>query len=162
MSLIIGNIVALIASILMVYSGIIKQKKKILYVQSIQIGLFVISNLILNGIPGVIINAISFVKNILCYKNKLYFKEKIIITILATSLTLYFNNLGLIGLLPLASIIIYLWFMTTKDIIKFKLLIILTTILWIIYDFSIQSYTSSVFDILTILTNIISIIRIKK
>lgn len=40
MQIIIGNIVALIASIIMVYSGYLKQKKKILYVQTIQIGFF--------------------------------------------------------------------------------------------------------------------------
>ena len=49
MKLIIGNIVALIASLIMVYSGYLKQKKKILYVQTIQIGLSVLSNIILGG-----------------------------------------------------------------------------------------------------------------
>ena len=112
MVLIIGNAIALIASILMVYSGIIKQKKKILYIQSIQIGLSVISNIVLNGISGAIINAISFIRNILCYKNKLGVKEKIILTILSVVLILCFNNLGLIGILPLISTIVYLWFMT--------------------------------------------------
>ena len=77
--LLLGNIIALIASILMVYSGIIKNKKKIIYVQSIQIGLFIISNLVLNGISGVIINSLNFVRNILCYKDKLDIKLKIII-----------------------------------------------------------------------------------
>ena len=42
MPLIIGNVIALVASLLMVYSGIIKKKEKVLYVQSIQIGLYVI------------------------------------------------------------------------------------------------------------------------
>ena len=50
--IILGNIIALIASILMVYSGIIRQKKKILYVQTIQIGLSVISNIVLGGITA--------------------------------------------------------------------------------------------------------------
>lgn len=161
MQLVIGNIIALIASILMVYSGTIKKKKKVLYVQSVQIGLFVISNLVLNGISGAIINAISFVRNILCYKDKLGMKEKIAITVLSIVLTIYFNNLGLIGLLPLISTIVYLWLMTIKDIKKFKMLIIFTMILWCIYDFTIQSYTAFIFDVLTILTNIISIIKIK-
>lgn len=49
-SIIIGNIIALIASILMVYSGMLKQKKKILYFQTVQIGMSVISNIILGGI----------------------------------------------------------------------------------------------------------------
>ena len=71
MKLIIGNIVALIASLIMVYSGYLKQKKKILYVQTIQIGLSVLSNIILGGITGAIINAVSCIRNILCYKEKL-------------------------------------------------------------------------------------------
>lgn len=107
-SIIIGNIIALIASILMVYSGMLKQKKKILYFQTVQIGMSVISNIILGGITGAIINALSMIRNILCYKNKLGLKEKIIITILAIILTFKFNNLGYIGLLPLISTVSYI------------------------------------------------------
>ena len=86
-NIIIGNIIALIASILMVYSGILKEKKKILYIQTIQIGLFVIGNLVLGGITGAIINALGCIKNILYYKDKLGLKEKIIITVLAVVLS---------------------------------------------------------------------------
>lgn len=161
MTLIIGNAIALIASILMVYVGIIKSRRKILYVQSIQIGLFVLSNLVLGGISGAIINAISFIRNTLCYHNKLGLKEKIIITIVSIVLTIYFNNLGFIGYLPLISMIVYLWLMTIKDVKKFKLLIIFTMILWSIYDLTIKSYTAATFDILSIISGAISIIRLK-
>lgn len=44
-SIIIGNIIALIASILMVYSGMLKQKKKILYFQTV---IFDFMNIIAN------------------------------------------------------------------------------------------------------------------
>lgn len=159
--IVIGNIIALIASLLMVYSGIIKQKKKILYVQTVQIGLSVASNIVLGGIVGAIINALSCVRNILCYKEKLGLKEKIIITILATALSIAFNNLGIIGILPLISTIVYLWLMNLKDVIKFKKLIIFTMILWLIYDICIMSYSSAVFDFLNVIANIISIYQIK-
>ena len=157
--LVLGNIVALAGSLLMVYSGILKKKKHILYVQSIQIFLFIISNLLLNGISGAIINAISFIRNILCYNNKLNLPHKIIITIASVGLILYFNNLGIIGLLPLISTVVYLWLMTIKDVKKFKALIIFTMILWSIYDFTIKSYTSCAFDVLTIVTNVIAICK---
>ena len=127
-SIIIGNIIALIASILMVYSGMLKQKKKILYFQTVQIGLSVISNIILGGITGAIINALSLIRNILCYKDKLGIKEKIVITILAIILTFKFNNLGYIGLLPLISTVSYIWLMNVEDVRKFKLLIIFTDV----------------------------------
>ena len=54
--IVIGNIIALIASLLMLYSGYIKKKQKILFIQTIQIGLSVLSNVVLGGISGAIIN----------------------------------------------------------------------------------------------------------
>lgn len=160
--LIIGNTIALVAAILMVYSGILKEKKQVLYIQTVQIGLSVISNLILGGITGAIINAISFVRNVLCYKEKLDLKWKIIITLLAGGLSLKFNNLGVIGILPLVSTVIYVWFMNVKDVVKFKWLIIFTMVMWFIYDFEIKLYTASCFDFMNIVANLVSIIRIKK
>ena len=162
MQIIIGNIIALMASIIMVYSGYLKQKKKILYVQTIQIGLSVFSNIVLGGITGAIINAISCVRNILCYKEKLNNISKIILIVLATILSLYFNNLGNIGLLPLISTITYILLMNIKNVIKFKYLIIFTMILWFFYDLYIKSYTSACFDAMCIITNMGSIIQMNK
>ena len=65
------------ASLAMLYSGFVEEKKKILYVQMIQIMLFVLSNIVLGGITGAIINVIFCVINILCYYDKLGLKEKI-------------------------------------------------------------------------------------
>lgn len=160
-SIIIGNIIALIASILMVYSGMLKQKKKILYFQTVQIGMSVVSNIILGGITGAIINALSMIRNILCYKNKLGLKEKIVITILAIILTFKFNNLGYICLLPLISTISYIWLMNIKNVKKFKLLIAFTMLMWFIYDLIIKSYTSAIFDFMSIIANILTIVQVK-
>ena len=160
-NIIIGNIIALIASILMVYSGMLKQKKKILHFQAVQRGLSVISNIVWGGITGAIINALSLIRNILCYKDKLGLKEKIVITILATILTLKFNNLGYIGLLPLISTVSYVWLMNIKDVKKFKWLIVFTMLMWFIYDVVIKSYTSAIFDFMNIVANIVTLFQIK-
>ena len=159
-NIIIGNVIAFIASILMVYSGILKEKKKILFVQTIQIGLSSLGNLILGGINGAIINALGCVKNILYYKETLGLKEKIIITIIATILSIIFNNSGIIGLLPLINTIVYMWLMNQNNIIKFKFLIIFTAMLWLISDFSIKSYASVIFNFMYIIANIMAIIQI--
>lgn len=158
--IIIGNIIALIASILMVYSGFLKNKKHILYIQTIQIGLSTLSTIVLGGITGTIINALSCVRNILCYKDKLDLKAKIILIFLAITLSLTFNNQGFIGLFPLISTIAYISLMNTKDVIKFKCLIIFTMFMWLIYDLYIKSYTSAIFDFMNIIANIISIVQI--
>ena len=162
MTLIIGNVIALIASILMVLAGLQKVKKRILFIQIIQILLTIISNLVLGGYTGAVVNALCLVRDILLYKNKMGTKEKIIIIVLAIGLSLAFNNLGIIGLLPLVATIVYILFMNTKDVIKFKILIIFSMLMWLVYDLTIKSYTSSIFDILSIFANIFAIIQIHK
>lgn len=160
-NIIIANIIALIASLLMVYTGIIKRKERIVIVQTIQIGLSVLSNIILGGITGAIINAISCVRNILCYKDKLGKLAKTLIIVSSIVLSLMFNNLGFIGILPIISAVVYTLFMDTKDIIKFKYLTIFIMFLWGTYDLYVKSYSSAVFDFMTIFANIFSIIKIK-
>ena len=158
---IIGNIIALLASIVMVLASYVKEKNNIIKVQTIQMMLFTLSNLVLGGITGVIINAANVVRNILCYKNKLTSKIIIIINIFMIVLSIIFNNLSIIGWLPVIASVIYTTFMNTKNVINLKLLIILTTISWAIYDFTIKSYTSIVFDVFSFLACIISIYQIK-
>ena len=162
MRLIIGNIIALIASLLFVYSSVLKKKKKILIAQIIQKGLSSISNVILKGYSGAVVHFISLIRNVLCYYDKLYLFVKIVISIITIILTVIFNNMGLIGILPLISSLIYLWFMDTKDIIKFKYLMLITIILWGIYDLTIKSYTSFGFNAFSAIATILSIIQIQK
>jgi len=104
--IIVGNILALLASIFMVITGLIKNKKKIIYIQSIQIFLFILSNAVLGGITGVIINLVSFIRNILCYKDVFNLKVKIFLISVSIILSLLFNNLGIIGFLPLISTVL--------------------------------------------------------
>lgn len=162
MYVVIGNIIALVASIIMVYTGILKSKKKIIYFQTIQLVLFVISNIILGGISGAIINAISCIRNILCYKNRLNALAKIFISVASIILIIFFNNLGIVGLMPLIATLSYIWLMTIKDIKKFKYLTMFNMLLWLIYDLYIKSYTSAIFDFLNIIANFVSIMKIKK
>ena len=123
-TLMVGNIVATIAAMFMLYAGVLKEKKKILFIQTIQIALLVASNFILGGIIGGILNILCIIRNLLSYNDKLGLKSKIIITVLSIGLSIPFNNKGLLGLLPTVSTVIYLWLMNTKDVIKFKWLII--------------------------------------
>lgn len=158
--LICGNFVALIGSILMVYSGSVKVRKKIIYIQTLQILAFAISDLILGGYTGTIVNLISLVRNYLCYKDKLARDNKIILILSCTIFSLLFNNLGLLGFLPLISTVVYTCFMDVKNTIKLKLLIIFTMVLWLIYDIFIHSYISAVFDFFSIIANTVTIYQL--
>ena len=52
--------------------------------------------------------------------------------------------------------------MNTKDVIKFKWLIIFTNFTWLVYDIIILSIVTAVFDFFCILTNFVTILQIKK
>lgn len=159
-ALLIGNVIAFIGSVLMVVASYAKNKKNIILIQAAQISLLVVSNVILGGITGAIINAASVIRNILCYKSKLTKFNIILISAVVTILSLAFNNLSLIGLLPLISTLIYTAFMNTKSTIKLKFLILLNTVCWGIYDLAIRSYTSAIFEFIGIFVSIISIYQL--
>ena len=120
-----------------------------------------LSNFILGGITGTIINLVNIIRNVLCYNNKLNKYSITLILTLSISLSLYFNNLSFIGLLPLLSTILYTTLMNIKDIKKFKYLTITTMLLWLIYDICIMNYVSALFDLLTIGSNSIAIYQLK-
>lgn len=162
MNILIGNVLAFIAAMILIYTGILKKKKQIIFYQTINIALYAISNLVLGGVVGFINNILNIVRNILCYKDKLDFKWKIIITVITIILTICFNNISIIGLLPSISALIYLWYMDVKDVKKFKLLIAFVMIFWVIYDFYIKSYVGALFDLCTVIVNLISCYRIKQ
>lgn len=160
--IVVGNIIALIGSVLLICTGLLTKKGHILIVQSLQIICFIISNLVLKGFSGVIINSLSLFRNIFAYKEKLTKPIKVCFIVISIVLCIMFNNHGIIGFLPLISMCLYTWFMTTKDIMHFKYLLILITLLWGIYDFYIMSYTSALFDFVTVACNLISLGYTKK
>lgn len=151
-TIIIGNIIALIAASMGFVIGIIKNKKKILYTQTIQFSIYTISNIVLGGISGAITNLIGAIRNILCYKGKLTKNIIFLIIFISIILTLKFNNLGFIGLLPLFNNILYTVFINIKDEFNFKILILITAFLWLIYDITLFAYTSAIFDFFTVIT----------
>ncbi len=161
MVIVIANIIALVASIIMVYTGVFKNKKLILNMQNVQMGLLCLSNTLLGGISGAIMNGLGIVRNLLCYYKKFNIPVKIIFIIISTILTILFNNMGIIGYFPLIAVVVYTWLITIEDIVKFKILIIFTMVMWVIWDFTIKSYTTVIFDLFTIVTNLISMYSIK-
>lgn len=56
------------------------------------------------------------------------------------------------------STVTYIWLMDVKDVKKFKLLICFTMVMWFGYDLAIKGYTMALFDFLTIVSNVNTII----
>jgi hypothetical protein len=79
MNIIIGNIISLIATIIMAISGLIKDSKKFVIFQTTQILISAVANLFLLSPSGVISNLAGATRNILWYNKKLNKISKIIL-----------------------------------------------------------------------------------
>jgi len=161
--LLIANIIALAGSVLMLLIGLIKSKKNILLVQNVQFALLTVSNFLLGGISGSISNILGIIRNFICLKTgTLSCVLKVIFIAAQLVLTVIFNQSGWLGYLPLAATTALTLLMDTKNVILLKCAIIFGQVCWMIYDFTIQSYTSFVFDALTVITNIVGIVMVLK
>ena len=153
----IANIIDFLASILMVASGSIKKKAKILAVQIIQLLMQSVSMLLLGGITGAVNNVLSCLRNYICYKEKMNGVWKAVLIVASIALTLLLNDQGLLGLIPVVVCTVYILLMDIKDPIAFKLLVTLTFVPWVFYHFFIGAYVAAVFDTLSVITNAVTL-----
>ena len=157
MTIIIANIIDFVAALIQVGSGSIKKKSKILVVQTVQLLMQAVSMLLLGGVTGAISNVLSCFRNYLCYKDKLstFWKGALIAASLA--MTVLVNDQGLLGIIPAVVCTVYILLMDLKDPVKFKLLVTLSFVPWMIYHFALGSYVGAIFDGATVITNAVTL-----
>lgn len=160
--IVIANIIDFLASMVQIYTGTVKDKAKILLLQILQLGMQTVSMLLLGAIPGAISNVLSCIRNYLCYKDVFTWPVKIVLIVISFVLTVAFNNQGLLGYLPFAVCTVYVLFMDMKDEIKFKLLVTLTFVPWMVYYLVIKSYTGALFAAITIVTSFWTLYKMVK
>ena len=158
----IAQVLSLIGYTLMVITGYIKKEKKMLRTQDVQLLFIIGMGVLLNAFSGIIINTIQIIKNEVYLRGKLNKYTKAVIVGLGIVMTLIFNNGGIAGWLPAVNLFIFTYFLGIGGAIGIKILIFITTCGWGVYDFSIKNYVGFIFDILTIISCIIGIIRLKK
>lgn len=120
MNIFIGNVISFLAASLMVYTGLVLKKKEIIILQMLQMFLLTISNIILGSIPGAIGDLTGTLRNYLYHKGKLNFSMKLIIILITIIISLLFNNIGIIGFLPILSVVLYTLFIDLENIKHFK------------------------------------------
>ena len=157
MTVIIANAIDFFAALLQVGSGSIKKKSNILLVQIIQMLMQGVSMLLTGGVSGAINNGFSCVRNYLCYKEKLSRAWKGVLIAASVALTVFFNTQGWLGIIPVTVCTVYILFMDVKDPIKFKLLVTLSFVPWILYHFVLQLYVAAAFDAISVVTSAVTL-----
>ena len=176
--LIIANILSFIGNLLFTLSSILKSKKKILLFQSTNHVLAIISEFMTNAYSGMVQEFTSLARNIVLLFVK---REKkilkliitiafVIVAVVAGALINYFISDNVwYGYLPIIGTIIYSTGVILAFMIKcsevqaefmIKLALLLNSIVWGLYGFFVKLYPIMIFNMITIVLCIISIIRI--
>lgn len=159
--IIIGNLVILVSSTLLVLCAFFKNRRKTITGQSLANLIAAIGNSILGGFSGVVINLLGCIRNLLSAHDKLTRPLQIAYLACVTIGVVAVSQGNLLGFLPLVSTYIYTFTINIKNPQLFKFTTILVLIPWMIYDFSIHSYTGFFFDTAMVIGNISSIIRLR-
>lgn len=162
MNIILGNIVSLIGCTVMVLIGFIKDKNKYVVVQTLQFLLNALSHFLLGGFGGSIAALVSAARNIIISKWKCTPFIKILIIAVQVALSLPTVTANPITWIPLVAAGMFTWFIDTKDALWFKWVIIITLVMWVVYDIYHHNVVSIWFSAFTIITNGISMVKIHK
>lgn len=162
-SLIIGNIFSFLASLCTAVSVVKRSKTDFMHWQVGNTLFAILTNVALFSYSGVTTNAVSLIRNILAYKNKLSLIRTVFILAASLSLGLIFNNRGLIGILPVLSSAGYTFCIyITKNEQQLRYALIVDLSFWATYYLYIQAYPSVItYSVLNVWT-LIQIIRYRK
>lgn len=160
MTVLIGNIIALLGCTLMVLVGLIKEKRRILSVQCIQFLLQGASNLILGGYSGFIANIVSVLRNLAFNKFRVTVWLKIAFVALQLLLSIGTLSANIVTWLPLFAAVLFTWFLDLKNEVHLKIMIIIAQIMWLVYDFVHINYVSVAFDCFTMVSTTVGIFLI--
>lgn len=159
---VIGNAVSMVGCLIMVGIGLLRKKSHILIAQSVQCAFMGFGNLILGGVSGFICNLVTIARNLVFVKYPVTTAWKLVFIALQLLLSLNSLRVGLIGWLPLIAASIFTWFLDSRSEAKLKCVILTTQVLWLIYDLYYCNYVASAFDVMTMCSNIIGLVMIKK
>lgn len=144
--LILGNVIGLIGSIFAVAACNSKKPKNLVKLQIAQLGFLGVANLILGSFTGFCSSIISIGRNVLCMKNKMNAIIKSGIIACFVFCGIFLNNSGIVGWIPsIASIFITLG-LDMKNAKAFRAMILISCLLFMVFDFCIQNYVTCCFD----------------
>lgn len=163
--IIIGNVLGFIGSLLMVGIGFIHNKNYILIGQIVQFIIMGLGNLVLGGVSGFVSDIVGVLRNLYFLKQKS--SKRAIIFFLALQIIVASVFMVLLGfkwreLLPIFATGLFTLKIDTKKESELKIILNICQIMWLIYDIVIMNYATAVFDILTLCSNFVGMMRALK
>ena len=158
----VGNLVSLVGCVLMVVIGFVRKKERVIALQCVQFGFLAAGNLLLGAVSGFISGLVSILRNLIFPRVKGGVWLKLVFIAAQVILTLMAGWAGPISFLPLLAGILFTWFIDTNSDAQLKVVIITAQVMWAFYDACYHNVVTFFFDILTIASNLMGIMMLKK
>lgn len=163
-NVIVGNVCSLCAMTTDIVSSSRKTGKGVIIMQTFSQVFYAVGTLFLGGYSAVVQNGISILRNITAIsKIKSRILEWIFI-IAGVVIGIYFNNLGLIGFIPIVSNFGY-----SLCVFKFKhkerllkIAFAITMFMYVFFNFAILNYVGAVSNLITFIVTMVFVIKNRK
>ena len=159
---ILANVISIVSCAIMVLTGFIKNRIKILLAQCVQFILMAISHYLLGGTGGIVACLVSLARNLVFAKFKTSVPLKLLFMAITIGLSLNTFTLNPITWFPVIATVSFTWVIDSEDIIKFKTVMAVTLCLWFVYDAVHLNFVSAAFDAFTVGSTVYSMYQIKK
>ena len=160
---IIGNIIYIGALVCNVSSTFCKTKKNTMLLQCFNVAFGITANIFIFSLSAVVVSISGLIRNILSYKDRL--DRKLTYTILFPTVifSLVMNTKGYIGLLPVASTMLFSMLLyKVKTAQGIKLMNAACNSIWCTHDFLVMNYTAAVTDIVIVVISLVNWLRLRK
>ena len=158
-SILLGNIFSVLATGADVFGSSRKSTKAMLAAQTVGQFFLAASAFVLGGYSAVVQNVVSIVRNLTALKDKSSKALEYTLVVLGVVLGIVFNNLGLIGWLPILSNLEY-----SLSVFRFKnnermlkAAFALCIVLYAVFNVAISNYVGAVSNTVVLVTTLISL-----
>lgn len=161
LSIIIGNILSLFATVSDSVSSTKKTFKSILLVQTVSQVFYTASSIVLKGYSAAVQNGVNFFRNLFAIHGK---RNKLIewfFILIAVVLGVYFNNRGFVGLLPVIANFVYsiAVFRFQNNGRALKTCFLFTVSMFTVFNLVILNFIGFAANCVLLTTTVISLIR---
>jgi len=160
-NLIIGNLCTLLAMGANAISSTRKTAKGVLAMQSVGQLIYFISAIVLKGYSAAVQNAVSIFRNVAAIRNVKSKTVEWVLTIAGVALGIWFNNRGIIGLLPVLGNLQYtLAIFRLKDNQRLlKISFLLSVASFLIFNVVLYNFVGLISDAVVVITTSVVLIR---
>ncbi len=156
-AVLLGNIISFVGCGLMVFIGFIKKRERIIVLQCFQFAIQAVGHFVLGAYMGSITCVVSLLRNVVFARRNVTVRLKLIFILIQLLLSVGGLGDGWIAWMPVLAAVLFTWFLDTKSGVVLKTVIIITQVMWLIYDFSNLNYAAVAFDTFTIVSTTIGI-----